>query len=322
MNTARPRLKITERDIAMLESLSTARFLTAQAIEWLHFPDWRRRWERHATEHSGRAYYPAPRVYGRLRQLEREGMIHRIVRPISLASVTQQRDDNAYALAEPGALLLAEARGRSLDEVWYEQLRERSVHNRTHSVLIGRFYAALRAKIETMAGIQLVDWRGDHVLARASYDLVAVPGVPNWRRADRRWPVLPDATCLIRHSQGALRCFIELDRGRPVRSWHEKILAYRAYVGSAELRERYATDNFILLVATTTASYRRRLMAATAGVLHQPSDRHLFTLIRDLHPLTIGAWRKIGSVTPTQIKHVGGTGTSYAIEEAEHVLLR
>jgi hypothetical protein len=51
-----------------------------------------------------------------------------------------------------------------------------------------------------------------------------------------------------------LRCFIELDRGRPVRSWHEKIMAYRAYVGSAELRERYVADNFILLVATTTAS--------------------------------------------------------------------
>src|SRR5690242_4675121 len=146
MSTARPRLRITERDIAMLQSLSTARFLTAQAIEWLHFPDWRRRWERHTAEHRDGAYYPAPRVYGRLRQLERAGMIHRIVRPISLASVTPQRDDNAYALAEPGALLLAEARGRSLDAICYEQLRERSVHNQTHSVLIGRFYAALRAK--------------------------------------------------------------------------------------------------------------------------------------------------------------------------------
>src|SRR5215212_9851534 len=104
--SAPPRLRITQRDIAMLHSLNTARFLTAQAIEWLHFPDWRARWEQHTR---ARRYYPAPRVYGRLRALEQKNLIARIVRPISVASIAAQRDDNAYTLREGGAEVLAEA---------------------------------------------------------------------------------------------------------------------------------------------------------------------------------------------------------------------
>jgi hypothetical protein len=317
--TTRPRLRITERDIAILHSLSTARFLTAQAIEWLHFPAWRARWEQHTAVRSS---YPAPRVYGRLRQLEQQNLIYRIVRPISVASVATQRDDNAYALREPGAELLAEAHGCSLDDIWYEDVRERSVQNLTHSVLIGVMYAALRAKIKSMIDVQLDEWYGDHLLSRQKYDAITVPGTPNLRRADRKWPILPDATCVIRHAGGALRCFIELDRGRPIRTWQEKIVAYQAYIGSTELRTRYAANNFVLLVATTTASYRRKLMTATANILHQASDRHLFTTLADLHPLTIGTWFKISGVTPTHAGIVGGAKTNYTIEETEHVLLR
>jgi hypothetical protein len=145
--------------------------------------------------------------------------------------------------------------------------------------------------------------------------------MPNLRREDRKWPVLPDATCLIRHPGGALRCFIELDRGRPIRTWHEKIIAYQAYIGSAALRTRYAANTFVLLVATTTANYRRKLMTATANIL-QASNRHLFRTLADLHPLTIGTWIKIGGVARTHENVVGGAKMSYAIEETEHVLLR
>jgi hypothetical protein len=63
-------------------------------------------------------------------------------------------------------------------------------------------------------------------------------------------------------------------------------------------------------------------MTATANMLHQASDRHLFTTLRDLHPLTIGTWVKIGSATPTQENVVGSAKMSYTIQEAEHLLLR
>ena len=99
-------------------------------------------------------------------------------------------------------------------------------------------------------------------------------------------------------------------------------MAYQAYVGSTELRARYAANTFVLLVATTTASYRRKLMTATANILYQASDRHLFTTLANLHPLTIGTWMKIGGVARTPGNVVGGAKTSYMIEETEHVLLR
>lgn len=319
MPATRPRFRLTERDIAMLDSLHSARFLTAQAIEWLHFPDWRKRWQ---ARDQGQPYYPAPRVYGRLRQLEQQRLIHRIVRSIGIVTLTTHRDDNAYALSRLGAEVLAEARGLPIDEIAYEEPRERSVQTLTHSVLIGVLYAALRAKVESMADITLEEWRGDHILARGLYDVVSVPGRPNRHRADRKWPILPDATCVIRHPQGALRCFVELDRGRPIKTWGEKIIAYREYAGSAELRARYDASNFVLLAATTTAAYRRRLMTATAEVLGQPSDRYLFTLIRDLHPDNIGNWSKIGGVTTSQAAGIGAPRTLLTIEETAHVLLR
>jgi hypothetical protein len=318
----RPRTHLTARDIDMLESLATGRFLTAQALEWLHFPDWRTRWEKMRT--SQRHYYPAPRLYGRLRRLEAERLIHRIVRPVSLVASNHHRDENAYALARGGAEILAEARGISIDMVPYEELRERSVQNQTHSVLIGQFYAALRAKIEAMHGLTFEAWQGDHLLARNNYDRIAVK-VRSEQGGTRieQLPVLPDATCVLRHPGGAVRIFVELDRGRPIRTWKEKITAYQAYAGSPELNKRYGVSQFLLLTATTSDSYRRQLLQATAEVVGQPSDRYLFTLIGDLHPLTIGhSWMKIGAVTPALAHTVGGQRTSYTIQETAHVFLR
>ena len=67
---------------------------------------------------------------------------------------------------------------------------------------------------------------------------------------------------------------------------------------------------------------RWQLMTATANILQQASDRHLFTTLANVHPLTIGTWVKIGGVAPTQELAVGGAKMSYTIEETEHVLLR
>jgi hypothetical protein len=259
-----------------------------------------------------------------LRQLQAERLIHRIVRPVSLVGANQHRDENAYALTEPGAEILAEARGISIDMVPYEELRERSVQNQTHCVLIGQFYAALRAKVESMRGLALEAWQGDHLLARKNYDRIAVK-VRSEQGGTRveQLPVLPDATCLLRHPGGVVRIFVELDRGRPIRSWKEKIAAYQAYAGSPELNERYGVSQFLLLTATTSESHRRKLLEATAEVVGQPSDRYLFTLIGDLHPLTIGhSWIKIGAVTPIRAHAVGGQRTSYTVQETAHVFLR
>lgn len=115
-----------------------------------------------------------------------------------------------------------------------------------------------------------------------------------------------------------MRCFVEIDRDRPVKTWREKIRAYHAYTNSPELKARYGANHFILLTITTTDTQRRKLMEATAQVLGQVSDRYLFSLIDDAHSATIGPrWRKITHVTPTTQKVPGNTyAVGVAIETA------
>src|SRR5258705_8630799 len=62
-------IQIQERDLAILASLSVGRYLTAAAIEWLHYPGWRERYkaylERQKADES-LCYRPLNHVYRRL----------------------------------------------------------------------------------------------------------------------------------------------------------------------------------------------------------------------------------------------------------------
>lgn len=315
------RIQITERDVALFHSLATARYLTAETLEWLHFPTWRERWT--AAQQAGKPYYPSSLLYSRLKRLAAHGFIHRITRVAVTAIDRVQRANDVYLLAQDGARLLARRTGQSIEDIPCERPRLRSVYTLEHGELIGRFYAAVRAKVETMRSIQLDGWTGDHLLARGHYDRMAVR-VPNAHggMTTERLPVLPDAAFWIvpRTSERVL-FFVEVDRDRPLRSWREKIRAYEAYAGSAELQARYGVKSFVLLTATVDEAQRRRLMTATAEIHGRASGRYLFTRVADLHPMTIGAsWQKLAQVTTTGQAHIGSHGTKVAVELAPYVL--
>ena len=64
------RIQITYRDLAMFESLSTARFLTPQALEWLHFPEWEARYKAwQAKGKKDEVYEVTGRLYHRLKRM-------------------------------------------------------------------------------------------------------------------------------------------------------------------------------------------------------------------------------------------------------------
>src|SRR6266536_1725979 len=181
-------IRLQARDLDILFSLSVGRYLTVPAIEWLHFPGWRERYkaylEQRKTDRTA-AFYPKSDVYRRLVALRAgdDPLTYRLVRAAEQASVVYSRLPDAYVLAEAGAALLCVQRDYELDELWYEDPRKRSIKNFEHSVAIGTFYAALRCSLE-FSGQQLIDWRGDHLLARRDpvtgglgYDRVAVSGV-------------------------------------------------------------------------------------------------------------------------------------------------
>jgi hypothetical protein len=244
-STVQP-IRLQERDLDMLLSISHGRYLPVPAIEWLHYPGWRERYKAYLdgrkTDASS-AYYPAPKLYKRLRALREAPtpFVYRLARSVERATVVFNRLPDAYVLTEAGAELLCAQRGFELEQLWYEDPRKRAIKNFEHSVAIGTFYAALRAAFH-FGGQELTDWLGDHLLASQDpagkgprFDRVAVVG----RTKDL--PVLPDATFTFAGS----RYFVEIDRGSTnLASWGEKVSAYEVYRRSPKLTARYTTDTF------------------------------------------------------------------------------
>jgi hypothetical protein len=234
------------------------------------------------------------------------------------------REPLIWTLSQRGADVLSQVRCVPIDEIWYEEPRERSFLTLLHASAVGRCYAALMTKIHTMPGLAIESWQGDHVLSR-DYDHVSVR-VPAKGGAmkEEKLPVLPDAAFYLRHPKGTVLCFIELDRGRPLESWRSKIRAYNAYMGSRLLQSRYSVDSFVLLALTTTENQRQRLLRTTAEVLGQANERFLFGLIAAIHPATIGTcWEKLTSVRFEERDGIGGKKQRHAtVKTTTHAFLR
>jgi len=103
-------VQLTDRDLRILQSLREGHYLTVEALEWLHVPSWRERWERW---HRRTATAPAPRppytsstsFRARLHQLEAAGLVLRLKRPL-IVGRSQRRNGDLYALRAAGAALL------------------------------------------------------------------------------------------------------------------------------------------------------------------------------------------------------------------------
>ncbi len=105
-------IQIQERDLDILYSLSVGRYLTAPAIEWLHYPRWRERYKRYLDQQQSDEsliYRPTNEVYRRLVAM-RAGeapLVYRLTRTNERARLAYTRLADAYALAEAGAELLS-----------------------------------------------------------------------------------------------------------------------------------------------------------------------------------------------------------------------
>jgi hypothetical protein len=173
-------------------------------------------------------------------------------------------------------------------------------------------------------GLGFVGWQTDYRLSRGNYDRIPVHVTQtNGAIREERLPVLPDGMFWLTTKHGQFLFFVEVDRGRNVTTWREKIMAYEAYVRSPELRARYGVEDFILLTATTTSTQRYKLMEATAQINCDPGVRYLFTLIDVLHPTTIGsAWLRIEHATPVTKVVASRPFVQMQVEATQHTLLK
>ncbi len=187
-------LRITDRDLAILQSLAAARFLTIEALEWLHFPNRRSQWE--AAYHAQQPYISSRSLYDRMKRMHEAKLVLRIKRPMALASSCFGREPDVYALAPDGAAWLADATGIAVSALRVDRLCVRSFNTLAHSVSIGTFYAAIRTKIESMR-LTLAEWRADHLLSQGYDRLVVHMTQANGLSKQQRMPVLPDGAFWI-----------------------------------------------------------------------------------------------------------------------------
>jgi hypothetical protein len=296
----------------MLRSLADARLLTAEALEWLHFPSWRTRYRRCIEQQDApndARYQASSNLYRRLRGLCDGHSIQRVSRAVAAASTMFYRVPDAYGLTAAGVELLAAHDG--VDAAAAIAPRKRAIQNLDHAVAIGRFYAALRAELE-YRGRRLTEWQGDHRLARNAYDRIAIAGVRE------PLPILPDATFVL----DSIRYFVEIDRGtRPLRSWTDKVRAYAAYQQSALLAARYQVAQFCILIVAPTPVRLLRIAEEVATVMRQPPAEYLFLCAEYVHPTTIRrGWQRIATIDWTPRRVVDRMVESPTVTLAPHAL--
>jgi hypothetical protein len=104
-----PRIALMTRDLDIFWSLHEARYLTIEAIEWLHFPQWHKRhvqWQEAQTAGETKSYIATTQAYTRLRLLQGNGYVGRIVRPTMLAVDTYQWEPDLFFLTKKGATVM------------------------------------------------------------------------------------------------------------------------------------------------------------------------------------------------------------------------
>jgi hypothetical protein len=297
-------LHVQPRDIDILQSLAEGRYLSAEALAWLHFPSWRQRYRAWRATHEVTATWkPGSAVYDRLRLLRAAGLIGQIARSVDLARQRFARLPDVYLLTREGAELLAAMRDIPVETIWWEGGRKRSLQNVEHSIAIGTLYAALRCAL-AYHHKPLLGWRGDHLLRDPrSYDRVEVP------THHEPLPVQPDAT--FTHEDR--RYFVEVDRNsRPLVSWHEKALAYHAYRGSNALKARYGCENFVLLIVAPNGQRVQRIAEQIAKVTRAADARVLLAESAQVHPIRIRAnWRHLSGAQLTMERVVNRLAEVY-----------
>jgi hypothetical protein len=323
------RIALTPRDIQILWSLHEARYLTVELVEWLHFPQWRDRyvqWQQAQAAGSTKRYIPTTQAYTRLRLLQGNGYVRRIVRPAMLAVDYYQREPDLFFLTEQGAEVLAAAKGLGIDEILYSQPRQRSYLMLQHHVAVARVYAALRSRIDAKPGIAFTHWRSEHHAAKDFDRLTMRVPQPDGTHRTQETGIQPDGAFFIAYDGGRTLFFLEVERDQPLKKWKDKIYAYEAYKNSPQLQARYGERRFFLLGVALDAHHQRRLLEATgeaiAGLYTDPANRmkaqttYLIGHMGHSHPTRIGAgWQVLQRIEVVERGGVVPLGARVAIED-------
>ena len=270
-------LRITERDIDIIEAVHNFRVLSQLQIQQLFFGS------------QSTAQF-------RLEKLYDHGYLERKFLPVDTGygGVYLGRSPTLYILDKSGAELLREKRG--YDFKWYSSSLQVKPDHLRHTLEISEF--ALRLILATRErDCEIPEWRAEAVL-KADYDSVDIETASGIKRSVA---VVPDSYFQIVASKKRYHFFLEMDRGTmTLKRFKNKVKAYQAYFRSGAYQRRYQTRSLRVLIVTGHLVGEQRLTnlkQATEEVAPE-ENWFLFTSINQIVPetgLTKPIWRVSGS---------------------------
>lgn len=249
-------LRLTLRDVAVLEDIYASRYMTVPQIQALH---WR-------ESKGGQAIANRKACQRRMRQLFEHGLVRRIE---PLIRYSEGKKPLIYALEKGGAQILVNELGVELTAIDYKsQSGEDNYPFLQHLLDTTELRIAFTDAAE-IAGVQLELWRNERELKSEGMSDVIVLTDPEGK--PHKAAVVPDAVvCLNRGGKQAV-FLLEIDRRTVTvdpskwekRGWSRKMRTYTAYFESEAYKKRYGDLVAHVLTVTTGEKRLAHLKAAT-----------------------------------------------------------
>jgi hypothetical protein len=280
-------LRLTLRDVAILEDIYTARFMTVPQIQALH---WRQ-------SNGGQPIATRKACQRRMRQLFEHGLVRRIE---PLIRYSEGKKPLIYAIAKGGAQILANELGIEIIPSDYKPQSAEENYPFLQHILDTTALRIAFTNAAQAAGIQLELWRNERELKSEGMSDVIVLTGPDGKQ--HKAAVVPDAViCLNRNGKRA--CFlIELDRRTVTvdpskwekRGWARKVRQYLAYFAADAYKQRYG--NLVAHVLTVTTGEKRLDHLAEATKTAGGGKRFWFTTFASASQeniLTTPIWARV-----------------------------
>lgn len=251
-------MRLTKRDLDILQAVGEYRVLTTQQLKMLFFPS-------------------LHQAYARLALLYQHGYLERKFLGVY---ADKMNTPILYLLDKRGAETLAAQRG--IEAGWSKSGTQVSTQFLEHTLAINMVRIAITKACDQQPGFALLEWRGENEL-KAAYDRVSIPTASGRLKAVS---LIPDSYFILNTPQGRAHFCLELDRGTmTTKRFATKVLAYQAYYQGGGYQRRYGTKSLRVLTVTLSSARLENLRRATEQA--SGKQRFWFAILDQLTPETV-----------------------------------
>ncbi|GAB5491994.1 MAG: hypothetical protein Phog2KO_22090 [Phototrophicaceae bacterium] len=228
-------IRLTERDLDILQMLDACRLLSTQHVQTLFFP----------SKH---------RAYARLQALYHHAFVDRLFLGVQTGLMNTAI---LYIIDKRGVELLRAKRGLTIE--WSAQIKQVKPTFLEHALAINDVRVAVTKACENHSS-QLGIWLGENDL-KSDYDYVQIR---NARGRMEGVSLIPDSYFNLALDTGTTHFFLEQDMGTMQLSrFKQKVWAYLAYSQSGLSEKRFSTKKFRVLTVANSKQRALNLKQAT-----------------------------------------------------------